>query len=233
MGSIEVSLCGIDLSQLIGREKDSFTIPIKIAKNIHSISAKALADTGANGLAFMNTDFAILLSKFLKVRTHRLSDSCEVRGYDGKQASPITHVVIFTLIVDGRRQLDVPFLIVDLGKHDVILGRLWFAKYRVLPDCTNRQLRWPDEVSLKDQIVTKNYVPVPRQILQRAKEVNPAHQQDAERRDRAIERQESQIPVEYSRTYRKSYEASLIRMSKAIGNSKKDIPEEELIVTPI
>ncbi|EED22558.1 conserved hypothetical protein [Talaromyces stipitatus ATCC 10500] len=147
--------------QLIGREKDSFTIPIQIAKNTHLITTQALADTGANRLAFIDTNFAILLSRFLKVRTHRLENKCAVREYNSKTATPITHAIIFMLIVDGRRQLDVPFLIVNLGKHDVILGRMWFAKHNILVDCAKKRLLWPEEVSLKDEIVTKGYMRLP------------------------------------------------------------------------
>jgi hypothetical protein len=130
-----------------------------------------------------------------------------VNGYDGKQAALITHAIVFTLIVDGRRQRNVPFLIVDLGKHDVILGRMWFAKHGVLLDCAKRQLRWLEDISLQDKIVNKNY--------------------DANRRDRAFEAQEKRIPVEYSRSYQESHDASLLRMEKALRESAKDLKEEK------
>ncbi|EED23847.1 hypothetical protein TSTA_072400 [Talaromyces stipitatus ATCC 10500] len=84
-----------ELEKLIGREKDSLTISVQVAKNTHSISAKALTDTGANGLAFMDIHFAILLSEFLQVRTHRMELDCAIRGYDRKEASPITHAIVF------------------------------------------------------------------------------------------------------------------------------------------
>ena len=36
-------------------------------------------------------------------------------------------------------------LIVKLDKHDLIFGRKWAAEARVLIDCYNRKLIWPDD----------------------------------------------------------------------------------------
>lgn len=83
--------------------------------------------------------------------------------------------------------VDIPFLVVDLGRHDVILGRLWLTQHRVLADCAGRRLLWPDEVSLEDEIISKHYVSIPRQILQRPV-VLAQHQRDADRRDQAMDR---------------------------------------------
>ncbi|KAJ5740104.1 retrovirus polyprotein [Penicillium manginii] len=39
-----------------------------------------------------------------------------VKCYDGCPGTPITHFVRFTLHIDGRRQLQVPMMITDLGQ---------------------------------------------------------------------------------------------------------------------
>ncbi|KAJ5143091.1 retrovirus polyprotein [Penicillium bovifimosum] len=91
-------------------------------------------------------------------------------------------------MIDGRVQLKQPMVVTELGKHDLILGKLWFKKFNVLPDCANHRLWWPEDRSLKDQVVTQLIRPVPRKILRRPK-LNPDHQKDVERRDKLMEQE--------------------------------------------
>ena len=46
---------------------------------------------------------------------------CNVRGFNGKQAAPITHYIELMLLINGRKVL-VPILVIGLGEHDMILG---------------------------------------------------------------------------------------------------------------
>ncbi|EED14172.1 hypothetical protein TSTA_103910 [Talaromyces stipitatus ATCC 10500] len=112
------------------------------------------------------------------MRTHRLENKYAVRGYDGKTATPITHAIIFTLIVNGYRQLDVPFLIINLGKHNMILGRIWFAKHNILVDYAKKRLLWPEEVSLKDEIIIKGYTPEEKLEKEEIRKKLPAYLKD-------------------------------------------------------
>ncbi|KAG5985888.1 hypothetical protein E4U52_000822, partial [Claviceps spartinae] len=43
-----------------------------------------------------------------------------------------------------RSEAAVPFIELDLGEHDIILGRRWLAWNDVLPDARRHQLSWPD-----------------------------------------------------------------------------------------
>jgi hypothetical protein len=63
----------------------------------------------------------------------------------------------------------------ELGKHDVILGRMWLAKHGVLIDCRHHWLLWPEEVSLKDELLLKQDLFISKLILSRSKEVYPEH----------------------------------------------------------
>ncbi|EED18927.1 retrotransposon polyprotein, putative [Talaromyces stipitatus ATCC 10500] len=155
-------------------------------ENTMTVSTRALADTGANGLAFMDRRFAMLIANHLAVSIQPLGEELRVRGFDGKEAAPINEVLTVHLLIDGRRQLDLPFLLANMGKHDVILGRMWFAENKVLPDCHGRRLIWPDEPSLKDTLVTKHYLNAPKRILKRIN-ADPKHQRDVERRDKLME----------------------------------------------
>jgi hypothetical protein len=61
LGGIDVKLSELNLQDLLGKDSDSFTIPVKIIQNRCSIAISALMDTGANGFAFINTNLAALI----------------------------------------------------------------------------------------------------------------------------------------------------------------------------
>jgi len=177
-------LCEIDLSQLIGG--DAFTFSCTISNNGLGIKTSALIDTGANGFVFIDTEFAKTACQFLSLERYLLATPCNVRGFDGQRADPITDYLVATLIVDGRRQLKVPMLVVKLRGQDLILGRRWAANLDVLIDCKNRRLIWPD-----DQRRNPDWG---RVISARKEDLipkapNPAHQQDADRRNRLMEKE--------------------------------------------
>ena len=132
---MSVSLDVLDLQDLLGRENKSFTVPTQIVQNRYLILIQVLGDTGANGFLFINITLAIKLAKFFNIQIIPLGTQCAIKGYNGKNATPIMHTMVLTLNVDGRRQTRLPVLIVSLGQHDMILGRMWFAKYGVMPDC--------------------------------------------------------------------------------------------------
>jgi hypothetical protein len=224
---------------LIGNDKESFTIPIQLAKNSLSIASRALIDTGANGLAFINHHLALLLLKHFQTTLVELNDPLRVKGFDGSEAKPIRHVLIVHLLIDGRPRMDVPFLVTDLGKHDVILGRKWLAENRVLPDCHQRRLIWPEERSLKEELVSKHFMTIPRSILKKPRR-DGAHQEDAQRRDELMEKEDStrvrfipkestpqQVPTTHGRTYERSQEAALLRMNRTLREAREEPKREE------
>ena len=134
----EIDLATMDLSQLMGGR--DFTIPCRISRNGYSIALKALVDTGANGLLFINTPCAMEAIRFFNTTVVPLKKQCPVLGFDGKAGRPITQVIILHFLVDGRRQLNVPMLIADLGQHNLIVGRKWLEKHDVWLDSANRCL---------------------------------------------------------------------------------------------
>ena len=95
----------------------------KLSKNGYSVTTSTLIDSGANGFVFIDTLCAVDLAKFFGLRTERLPHEVPVRGYDGIAGDPITHFLRLHLTVDGRRQYNIPLLILNLGSYDLILGR--------------------------------------------------------------------------------------------------------------
>jgi hypothetical protein len=61
LGSIDIKLSELNLQDLLGKDSDSFTIPVKIIQNRYLIVISALMDTGANGFAFINTNLVALI----------------------------------------------------------------------------------------------------------------------------------------------------------------------------
>jgi hypothetical protein len=66
---------------------------------------------------------------------------------------------------------------------------MWMTKFDVLPDYRRKRLLWPDEQSLKDQITTRIIKIVPIQILKKPLRINEKYQQDADCRNKIMDRQ--------------------------------------------
>jgi hypothetical protein len=107
-------------------------VPCTIAHNRYIVKLNVLANSRANGFVFINTLYTINITKFLNVKAQRLPRLINVKGYDRKAGSAITHILRLHLTIDGRRQYYIPLLILNLGSHDCILGRKWFVFLGVL-----------------------------------------------------------------------------------------------------
>jgi hypothetical protein len=103
------------------------------------IKTSSLINTRVNGYTFINSKFIKIIERFLDIKPILLKSPCNIRGFDGKQATPITYYIELTLLIDGRKVL-VPILVVGLGGHDIILGRKWFISTSVLINYKNRRL---------------------------------------------------------------------------------------------
>ena len=108
-----------------------FTVPCTISCNGYGIDLDALIDTGANGFAFIDTTCAIDTAKFLNAKAMRLKRPIAIKGFDGRCGKTVTHVLILHLSIDRCRQVDIPFCILDLGNHDVILGLKWMDYFNI------------------------------------------------------------------------------------------------------
>ena len=182
LGKFGVDLSKIDLSQLMGGPH--LTIPCTISHNGYAVKLKTLADSGANGFIFLDTSCAIDIARFLHLKAERLSQAVPVKGYDGKTGSAISHILRAHITIDGRRFYNVPFLILDLGSHDCIIGRKWLDHFNVLVDARHRSLIWPD--SLQPSYSAVRHIEVPRRELQKHTEKG-TYQADVDSRERAFE----------------------------------------------
>ena len=160
------------------------TISCTLASNGYGVISQALIDSGANGFLFIDTQCAIDIAKFLKLKAKRLPRAVPVKGYDGQRGQPVTHYLRLHLSVDGRRQYNVPLLILNLGSYDLILGRKWLAFLDILVDVRRRRLVWPRELEPSTSVIKE--IVVTRDSLRPTK-IKRSHQEDADARDQAME----------------------------------------------
>src|SRR5208282_4674547 len=121
------------------------TVPCTLAKNGIGIDLDILADTGANGFAFIDATLADQLCECLGSQLTALPRTIQAKGYDGQKGQVASHCLTLNLILEGRRQYNIPFIVLKLGAHEVILGRMWFEYFHVNPDVAGRRLIWPPE----------------------------------------------------------------------------------------
>ncbi|WP_206734022.1 retropepsin-like aspartic protease, partial [Stenotrophomonas sp. MA5] len=88
----------------------------------------SLADSGANGYVFIDSQLAIDIAKFLNLKIKKLPQKCGTKGFNGTPGTDITHAIYLHLWINGRRFLNVPMLMTDLERHDIIIGRLWMEE---------------------------------------------------------------------------------------------------------
>jgi transposase InsO family protein len=163
-----------------------------LSKNGYSISTKALIDCRANGFIFIDTLCAKDIAQYLGLKTRRLPQPATVKGYDGKSENAITHFLLLHLTVDGRRFYNTPLLILDLGSHDLILGRKWLASFKILVDCHNHCLCWPSHLQPSHSVVKE--ITVPRQGLLPRRDLQN-YQEDADARDQAFEEEDRVLGI--------------------------------------
>ncbi|EEA25098.1 hypothetical protein PMAA_062250 [Talaromyces marneffei ATCC 18224] len=128
--------------------------------------------------------------------------------------------MILMIVIDKRVMYNLPFLIVRLGKHDVILGRMWLARYKVLVDCNRGRLLWPEEEDADRR--DKNFQ---SQAVKDASVYSIQKRQD----DPLIHpRLQEGIPILHGKTYRRRHTLDLDRMRKGFNEAinKAVIPKK-------
>ena len=79
-------------------------MPCTLAYNGYGVQTSTLVDSRANGLVFIDTQFAADLAKFLNVKITPLITPCSVKSFDGQPGWPTTHLITLNLGIDKCRQ---------------------------------------------------------------------------------------------------------------------------------
>ena len=169
----------------------AFTVPCSLVRNgtyVDRISA--LPDSGANGFAFLNTQCAKDIIRFLGCKATQLPQPIVAKGYDGVRGQSITHYLSVDLLLDGRRLVEIPFLILDLANHDIILGANQMAYFDIQPDLRRRKLVWPVSLPQTCEQSFARKIRVTRESI-KPRLVDPEYQTDILRRQRLFDQDEA------------------------------------------
>ena len=79
-----------------------FIVPCTILCSRYGIDLDALANTRANGFAFINTTCAIDIAKFLNIKATWLEKPITMKGFDGKHGKAIIYILILYLSLDRQ-----------------------------------------------------------------------------------------------------------------------------------
>ena len=95
--------------------------------------------------------------------------------------------------MDRRKETgNLPFLIVDLGTHDVILGCKWLEHYNVMVDSRQRRLVWPlnhpKTLSFASPIRTSL-----KKLLEDKPRIEKVHQKDVFRRYKLFKKEDKSL----------------------------------------
>lgn len=102
-------------------------------------------DTGAQGYLFLNSKIASSISVALRQPIRKLPYQVMVRGFKDQISSSVTHYIRLHLKIDGRKILNCPFVILDLGAQDCIIGLRWLKRFRIMLDTDRLRMVWPPQ----------------------------------------------------------------------------------------
>ena len=120
-----------------------YTLPTQLNIKGYTFHTRALGDTGANGFLFINTELATLFIRHYSACSKPLFYAVLVTGYNSQESFKITYYIRLTLQINNRRFVRMLFCITPLGTYNVIIGRKWFAYFRINLAITDRKLIWP------------------------------------------------------------------------------------------
>ena len=87
------------------------------------------------------------------------------------------------MTLKGRRIRNCPFIILDLGNQDAIIGLKWMKRFNIRLDPTHNTFLWPSGYPPTPLLAREIKLPFFNQKIQRNVR---HHQADANRRDRAF-----------------------------------------------
>ena len=111
----------------------------------YGVKVNSLVDTGAQGFLFLNSSIARSLSESLQVPIQRLPFKILVKGFQDQIQTPVDRYIRLHMRIDGRTIRNCPFVIIDLGSQDCIIGVKWLRQFRLQLDTYRNRLLWPKE----------------------------------------------------------------------------------------
>ncbi len=99
-----------------------FRVLCNLVNNKTAVTVYALPDSGAYRFAFIDTSVVVSTTKRLNIKATALQTLVFLKRYNSTTGRAITYTVCFDLEIDGYKLPNIPFLILNLGNQDAILG---------------------------------------------------------------------------------------------------------------
>ena len=136
-----------------------FLISSSLSMNGCGIDLHSLADTGANGFLFINHPLAKWLSKLLGTPIQNLPYTILVGGFNGKTQISIYQFIHLHLTIDSWQIRNSPFIILNMGHQDVIIGIKWMRCFKVILDPKCDSFWWPSNTPLTPNLAKEIKLP--------------------------------------------------------------------------
>lgn len=131
------------LQTIVGGEPLLF--PCAVAQKGKHLTIVGLGDTGANGVIFINVQLAVRMVKALPdMRRVTGFEPSLIAGFDGQPTQLADVVLIADFLIQDRLCPNLPMVVIDM-KHEMIIGRRWFASFDALVDCRRRKVVFGSE----------------------------------------------------------------------------------------
>lgn len=161
----------------------SITLESSIGINGLAVSLQTLIDDGAIAFLVINSRVVYDIAHYLSLPIRKLPHSFKVKGFDAVVRTVVTEYLSAHFMVEQRKFYNTPFVIADIGSHDLIIGKLFLEKFKILVDPANHRLIWPDDRPPSLSVIRQRLM-YPDQIRRRA--INQKFQEDVNRRDAAL-----------------------------------------------
>lgn len=120
-----------------------FRVPTVLCSKGYGVSLQSLVDTGAQGFLFLNSAIARTISSSLQVPIRRLPFKITVKGFQDQVQTRVNQYIRLHLSIDGRKVYNCPFVIMDLGSQDCIIGIKWLRRFQLQLDTVRNRIVWP------------------------------------------------------------------------------------------
>lgn len=184
-----------DVATASGNSKIEFVEKTSVINQGIGVNATALLDTGAKVDLLMSYEMAVKANKGTGAKIWKLKSPIKLFDFRKQPASTIEHKMIMTFEMDGRRFRDQTFLITDTS-HDIFVGMKWLNSQKVLLDCMNTKIIWPD-----DTPALAKFAPAIT-VYDKTRKPDPKHQRDADERDARMEAERLPIARIMKRSWR-------------------------------
>jgi hypothetical protein len=94
-----------------------------ILKNRITTYLNILQDTRANSFLFLNTQLDTAFTIRINTPIEKLDSPVYITRYNNNSRVPIQYIICLHLIIDNQRFYHIPFLLIPLYQHDIIIRR--------------------------------------------------------------------------------------------------------------